>query len=126
MYRLPFGRLSMIISPSSRARAEVVLLEVGWRMAHGCCLSAAVAVAVVGRAVTTVTTQTTAAAKRERRGEERAEECGRGRQAGRRRNDLCDDAVLPTDRPTDEDGFLVPALPLALAPLVTGFEEVVP
>ena len=119
MYRLPFGRLSMIISPSSRSRAEVVLLEVGWRMAHGCCLSAAAAVAVVGRAATTVTTQTTAAAKRGRRAE-----CGR--QAGRRRNDLCDDAVLPTDRPTDEDGFLVPALPLTLAPLVTGFEEVVP
>ena len=97
MYRLPFGRLSMIISPSSRSRAEVVLLEVGWRMAQGCCLSAAAAaVAVVGRAATTVTTQTTAAAKRGE--EERAEECSR--QAGRRRNDLCDDAVLPTDRPT--------------------------
>ena len=120
MYRLPFGRLSMIISPSSRSRAEVVLLEVGWRMAHGCCLSAAAAaaaVAVVGRAATTVTTQTTAAAKRG--GEERAEECGRLRAGG---GTTC--VMMPSCRPTDEDGFLVPALPLA--PLVTGFEEVVP
>ena len=80
----------------------------------------ATAAAVVGRAATTVTTQTTAAARRREKGREGGREGGREREqpAGAGQT-TC--VMMPS---ADEDGFLVPALPLD--PLVTGFEEVVP
>ena len=101
----------MIISPCSRA--EVVLVEVGWWMAVGhrcrCCWKS--------RNHRNNPNDSRSEEEREREG---------GREGGREREQpagagqtTC--VMMPS---ADEDGFLVPALPLD--PLVTGFEEVVP